>query len=226
MMRRLNQSSLDTILRLIKWCTIAVIITLTALSLYFHDRFTLDLVLAILSAHQSTMALILLFMYVLKSLSFFFPSVLLYMVSGLIFTPIVAISLNTLGLWLEATLPYYIGRSYGISLANKLYVRYPKLTQLVHLQHKNEFLFAFMLRITGIVPIDLGSMFLGAQGQAYRPFISGTLLGLFPKMVIYALLGDMIYEPTSPGFLLTVAADILITIGALVFYHRYIKLHS
>ena len=215
--------SLDTLTKWMKWCTIAIIIVLIALFVYFRDQLTLRFIVNTISSHPSVSALVLLALYIVKSLSLFFPVVLLYMSSGLIFTPAEAIGLNILGIWLASTITYYIGRFFGASQVNKIYLRYPKVKRLINLQNKNEFFYTFVLRISGIVPMELGAIILGALGPAYRPYIFGSLLGLLPSMLAFTLLGYMISDPTSPGFAITLTASILTSFGAALFYHFRLK---
>jgi uncharacterized membrane protein YdjX (TVP38/TMEM64 family) len=218
-----NQKTVDTVLKWTKWGPLAVVIILIVTGLYFRDQLTLNFIVDQVSSHRSISALVLLAIYIVKSLSFVIPVVLLYMSSGIVFTPVEAVGLNILGIWISSTLPYYLGRYYGTTPVDKIYLRYPKVKRLIYLQNQNAFLFAFIIRFVGVIPIELGAVFLGSLSIAYSPYIRGSMLGLLPKMLAYTFLGTMISDPTSPGFIIVLTVDILITVASTVFYHFYLK---
>lgn len=213
----------DALSKFAKMGIIAIVLLLVSYCLYHRDQLTLSFVVEEVKSHPSISALIMVVMYLVKSLAFVVPVVLLYMGSGFIFAPAEAIIVNIIGIWIASTIPYYIGRFYGESLVDKIYLRYPKLKRLIYLQNQNEFLFAFVIRILGVVPMELGAMFLGAFGPAYKPYIGGSILGLLPKMLAFTFLGKMITDPASPGFIITFTASLLTTVGAAVFYHFYLR---
>ncbi len=203
--------------------TAALIVILVILALYYRDQLTVDFIIHVVADHPSVAALIFLALYLLKTLALVVPIIVLYVAAGLLFRPAVAIGLNTIGIWIGATLPFIFGRFYGTSMVDKIYLRYPKLQQLVYLQNQNGSLFAFAIRIIGFIPVELASMFMGALGTPYRSYILGTMLGLFPSMVLYTFLGYTISDPTSLGFIIVLALTILSTVVTAVLYPMYLK---
>jgi uncharacterized membrane protein YdjX (TVP38/TMEM64 family) len=225
-MHKSPQLHMDKLLKWAKVFPLVVVIGLIILGLYFRDHLTLSFIVDGILSHPSISALVLLALYFVKSISLVIPVALLYISSGLVFTPAEAIGINILGIWIASTVPYFTGRYYGPSLVNKIYLRYPDMQRLIELQNKNGVLFAFILRILSVVPMELGAIVLGALGPAYRPYILGSMLGLLPKMLAYTLLGSTISDPTSLGFIITLTASIAITLGSAWLYRSYLKKQS
>lgn len=209
-----------------KWSIIfsaAMLAALALVSLHYRDQLTLDFFVYTIEQHQSMAALTLLALYLLKTFAFLVPIVLLYMAGGLMFNPLEALLLNCLGVLAATALPYFVGRFYGTAMVDRIYRQHPKLQSVVHLQNQDPTLFAFVLRITGLIPVELGSMFMGALATPLRPYLRGSLLGLAPSMVLYTLLGYTITDPKSPAFIVTLLFTMGSTVVTAVFYPMYIK---
>ena len=65
-------------------------------------------------------AVFLLAIYGIKSLSVFSPIIVLHIAGGFLFPPLEAILVNTVGVIIELTIPYWVGRVSGESSATKL----------------------------------------------------------------------------------------------------------
>jgi len=213
----------DWLLTWMKCIPLAVMVFLISLGFHFRDQLSVDYFIEQMNSHPSYSALILLSLYLVKSVSMGVPVVLLYISSGLFFSPAEAIGLNLLGLWIASSLPFYAGRCYGAGLAEKLSLRYPRRKSFLQLDAKKGPLFAFLLRICGVVPMEIGSIILGAFYPFYWPVILASVLGLLPKMLAYTFLGSTIYTPTSPGFAISLTASVLVTLGSALVYRFYFR---
>ena len=74
--------------------------------------------------------------YAVKSLSVFFPLLVLYAAAGRVFPLSKALLVNLIGLVICESIPYGIGRLSGTSLAAKLREKYPKLLALETLHQR------------------------------------------------------------------------------------------
>lgn len=66
-------------------------------------------------------------------------------------------------------------------------------------------------------------MYLGACSLRFGRYIAGTMLGLAPAIVMYAIIGAYIAEPTSPQFLVSViiqAGTTICSLGAALIWER------
>lgn len=161
--------------------------------------------------------------FAVKSLIFFVPIPVLYLASGLIFDPVTAFILNFFGMLVCTAVPYWIGRFSGAGLFQKLIKRYPKLQVLDTFQHQNQWFISFMVRAVGFLPCDTVSLVLGAWEISFLKYLSGTALGMLPGLVATTMVGITVTNPRSPGFILSVAFTILISVGSLIFWRLYQK---
>jgi uncharacterized membrane protein YdjX (TVP38/TMEM64 family) len=161
--------------------------------------------------------------FALKSLIFVVPIPVLYLASGLIFDPVTAFVLNFFGMLVCTAVPYWIGRFSGAGLFQKLIKRYPKLQVLDTFQHQNQWFISFMVRAVGFLPCDAVSLVLGAWKISFLRYLSGTALGMLPGLIATTMVGITITNPRSPGFILSVAFTILISVGSFAFWRLYQK---
>ncbi|NLN86142.1 MAG: VTT domain-containing protein [Syntrophomonadaceae bacterium] len=208
-----------------KWPVIfstALIAILALVTLHYRDQLTLDFFVLAIERHHSIAALVLLALYLFKTFAFLVPIVLLYMAGGLIFNPIEALLLNSLGILMAATIPYYTGRFCGTAMVDRIYRNHPRLQSVIHLQNQDPTLFAFVLRITDVIPVELASILMGALATPFRPYLRGSLLGLAPNMELYTLLGHTVTDPDSPAFIITLVFAVGSTVATAVFYPIYL----
>ena len=121
-----------------------------------------------------TVGLLLLF-YMLKSLTIFFPMLILEMAVGYLFPAPAALVINFLGICIVLTIPYWIGRTLGLRQVSKLTRKYPKLQAMVEKQNSHSIFLCFFLRVISCLPGDLVTMYLGAT---HTPFFHNLLLFL------------------------------------------------
>ena len=158
--------------------------------------------------------------YAVKSLSVFFPLLVLYAAAGQVFSLPTALLVNMSGLVICETLPYWIGKRCGTELAEKLRRKYPKLSVLETLHQRGSLPFTALTRAVGIVPGDLASLYFGAVGLPYISYLAGSLLGLLPMMVADTLLGKGLGGTLSPELLAAWGISAFIAIASLFVCRR------
>ena len=161
--------------------------------------------------------------YAVKSLSVFFPLLVLYAAAGRVFPLSKALLVNLIGLVICESIPYGIGRLSGTSLAAKLREKYPKLLALETLHQRGSFPLAALTRAVGVVPGDLASLYFGAVRLPYFPYLMGSLTGLLPMMVADTLLGKGIGGAMSPELLAAWGISVLIAAASLLFCRNVLK---
>lgn len=168
-------------------------------------------------------ALFLVALYAVKSMSVFFPLVVLYLAGGLLFPLPAAITVNLVGLAVCAAIPYLVGRCSAAETLDRLRKRYPKLAVAERLRQKNHVLFAALLRAVGILPGDVVSLYLGAVRLPFGPYLAGSLLGLAPTMLAVSIMGSNASDPLSPGFLIAAGCDAVIVAASLLACRRMLR---
>ena len=152
-------------------------------------------------------ALFLIALYAAKSMSVFFPLVVLYLAGGLVFPLPVSLAVNLAGMAACVSVPYLVGRFSAAESVDRLREKYPKLEKLERVQQDSHFLFVLIARALGVLPGDVVSLYFGSMRLPFLPYLAGSLVGLAPTMVAVSIMGDNAANPLSPGCLIAVAVD-------------------
>ncbi|MEG0018170.1 MAG: VTT domain-containing protein [Hydrogenoanaerobacterium sp.] len=164
-------------------------------------------------------------LYLLKSVSVVFPLLVLYVSVGAMFPVLPAICINTVGLLLCITLPFFIGRFSGSEVVSSLTKKYSRVGQLSQFSLQNAVFSSYFLRIINLLPGDIVSIVLGASGMPYRSYCVGSMLGLLPVMIPAVLVGQNLSNPFSVGFLVPFVVILVISLASALLYSRWQKKH-
>ena len=171
-------------------------------------------------------ALFLLLLYGLKSLSLTLPILLLDTVCGVLFPLPVAILVATLGTAITLTIPYFIGRGAGPDMTEKLQQKHPRLRELREMRSRNELFLAFLIRIVGILPCDVVSLYLGNTRLPFPKYLLGGVLGFLPDIITATVVGMKADDRSSPWFWGAIAVNLLVAGGSTLFYTLYRRQHA
>ena len=161
--------------------------------------------------------------YALKSLSLVFPLLILYLLVGTVFPLPLAFAVNAAGLAVCVSLPYLLGRWMHLDLEGALCRRWPKLTLLRTLQRDSAFSFVTLVRASGLLPGDVVSLYFGASGLRYGPYLAGSLAGMLPMMLAETALGDAVQDPSSWEFRLAAVCAVVLALGSLGLGYRMVR---
>ena len=163
-----------------------------------------------------TAVLVMLGLFLLKSITFVIYGNILYAASGILFALPAAVLLNIVGSAIMASVPYYMGRKAGAGFLNFLTSKHPKLSVLKDVPQKHPLSSSVMIRLLGLLPGDLVSMYFGAGSASYWRYLTGTLIGLFPSIVIFSVMGMSAGDITSPAFRISAAAEIILVLTSFI----------
>ena len=204
-----------------KWIWSAVLLCVWAavigIFIANHGNLTVEQLLDYTPADRLGAVCVMLGLFALKSLDFVIHSGVLYAASGVMFPMPLALALNTVGAAIMVTTPYFLGRSLGTPVARRLLEKYPKLANMEKLRLGNGFLTAMFLRVAS-TPLIVASIYMGATGMRFRPYLAGSLVGLIPVMASYAVMGSAADDPSSPAFVAGAAAIAVTTTASIVIY--------
>ena len=186
-----------------------------------NPDFSVEAVLHFKPQNPAFAALILLLMYAAKSITIFFPLVVLEIAGGHLFPPLIALSINLLGILVILTIPYWIGYAAGMDMIQKLVEKYPRVDELIGKQQKNSFFLCFFLRVINCLPCDIVTLYLGATKTPFWKHLLAGTLGILPGMIPATLIGNNIRNPQSPAFWLSILLIVLLSGLSLVTYSRY-----
>lgn len=168
-------------------------------------------------------ALFLVALYAFKSMTVFFPLMVLYLAGGLLFPLPAALLVNLAGLAVCDAVPWLVGRCSAARTLEGLREKYPKLADMERLRQENNLLFALLARAVGVLPGDVVSLYFGAVGMPFGPYLAGSLLGLAPTMVAATIMGDNVSDPLSPAFLIAAGVDVVIVVASLAACRRLLR---
>lgn len=183
----------DKLLNILK---IVVAVTIfTAALLNYKTLSNLDIRLLIAGASTVlTAELIILGVYIVKSILFVLPASLIYISVGMAFDWKRAVIINILGIALEVTISFFLGKFLGKEEVEKRLSNTKFGSKLINMQNKNRNLAVFLIRLLPVFPIDFSSLFMGAFGFSFPFYFLFSMLGLAPRVIGFTIVGEGIYE--------------------------------
>lgn len=171
-------------------------------------------------------AILLLMFFALKSLTVVFPLPMLYFASGILFKPWIAVLISLVGLAITITIPYWIGRTFGRDMIQKMCQRFPKVKQVKRYQEKNLYFACFITRIVGVLPGDIVSLYFGACNESYLVYMMAGITGSLLSIITNTLLGEKISDPFSIEFMIVLLCKIGVSVGAIIIKYKLNKKRS
>ncbi len=169
-------------------------------------------------------AAVMIVLFALKSLSMFFPMLVLIAATGSIFPSFIsAFLVNSIGVCVMLMIPYAIGRFAEKDFVMKLIQKNKNADRLYEIKSENELFIAYFLRVINVLPCDVVSMFLGATGFGFGKYIAGSFAGVLPGMIATTIIGANISDPTSPAFWIAVGAEVIFAAVSSLAYYFYKK---
>ena len=159
----------------------------------------------------------------LKSLSLVFPLLLLYLAAGAIFPLPLAFAVNTAGLAVCVSLPFLLGRRRGVDGQGALLRRWPQLARLEELERESTFRLLALVRAMGLLPCDAVSLWFGASGMRYGPYLAGSLAGMLPMMLAETALGAAVQEAGPWQFWTAAGCGAVLAVLSLLLGYRMWK---
>ena len=165
-----------------------------------------------------------LLLFAIKGVVMFIPLSGLYLAVGAVMTDeIIAFLVNLTGIVICLSIAYFNGTKITVERAKEIYRKFPKIKMLDDFESENSLLFSFLIRIFGIVPCDVVSMYCGIKKIPYKEFLLGSVAGMIPGLILTGIIGANITNPLSVPFLGSCALQLAGTLGSLYIYKKKIK---
>ena len=200
---------------------ILVWLALLAYVIIHRQDLTVAEILKYTPADPLLAAILLWLLFALQSLTVVVYCGILYTASGILFPLPWAMLVNLIGTAIMVSLPYFIARKKGAATAQYVIERYPKAAHLREFQAQNDFVMTLFLRLVGVLPCDVVSLYLGAIGVAYKDYFFGCMLGMLPPVIIMPIIGMSVKDPHSPAFIGSCIAQLTVMITSMVLYYLY-----
>ena len=144
--------------------------------------------------------------------------------SGVLFGPFYGTAYSVAGATIGATIAFVIGRALGRDgIRGLLGPRIPRIENA--LEHTG-FSAMLVLRLLPVVPFNGLNYAAGVTGIPPRSYVGATVLGILPGTAVVASAGASVTDPTSPQFLASLGAGILILAGSLVIHRRRARVNE
>lgn len=170
-------------------------------------------------------AAVLLGLYCLKAFTLVIPLLVLYLSAAVMFPLGWALVITYLCLTAEMTISYFIGRRFGQKGILAKLEKYQQAKQILDFGKDNDsgIIKSLMVRLIPGLPVELGSMFLGATNVRYLPYLIGTLLGVSRGAIPIILMGSAVNNPLSPAFLVPFFITVVLSLITFLFTRRKAK---
>ena len=211
------------ILKMLRYLPLAVIVCMAVVLLASGKKPSVGEIVNYSPSNPFLAVLFLMGMYAFKSMAVIFPIVVLFITDGVLFPTPVALIVSIVGCMVSASLPYWAGRLSGSDVVEGLTERYPKVKQMMHIQQDNKVFFTFFIRVLGVLPYDVVSMYMGASEIPYCKYLLGTAMGMLPNIAAATFLGSGIGDPSSPHFIIAVGANLMLGGTTLLIYRIFSK---
>ena len=139
----MKQKIKTTLLTILRFTPLIVCAIFMCVYLFSDEDITAESLLNFAPEEPLYAALFLVLLYAFKSLTVFFPIIVLNVLGGFLFEPDHALIINSIGVLVELTIPYWIGRASGAGFADKLCKKHPKLGEIIGESGSNNFFMSF-----------------------------------------------------------------------------------
>ncbi len=158
--------------------------------------------------------------YLVKSVLFIIPAMLIYVSIGMAFPTPTACLISLVGIILEVTVTYLLGLFLGGPYVNKLLSKTKPGKKVLDMKLNENFPTLLVIRALPVFPIDFVSLFWGASKCRFPRYFIASVVGIMPRVVLFTILGDGIYE-IFPMHRIVEVIIIAIPIGCIVYLIRH-----
>jgi uncharacterized membrane protein YdjX (TVP38/TMEM64 family) len=137
---------------------------------------------------QLTAIMIIIGLFLLKSIFFFIPAILIFISTGIVLPTHLAIIVCTLAVFFEISLTYFYGYFLGENFVEKLMNKL-NTKNMIKSRWDNELLIIFFLRLSPMA-IEPVSLLIGANHYKFWEYIGASIMGLLPKIILFIMIGD------------------------------------
>ncbi len=176
----------------------ALALTLFLVAILNYDRLsTLDV--ARLVSFTDSIPLIcgvVLAVYVVKALVFVVPASLIYVAVGAILNEhlALAVGVNLLGIFLEVSVTWLLGKFLGKDAVYKLLSKKEAGRKILERNLGDKAGVLFAIRAIPAFPIDWLSLFYGASGCRYPKYALVSVAGISWRVILFTILGDAAFS--------------------------------
>lgn len=134
--------------------------------------------------------------------SFLVPGAVMTIAGGLAFGVFWGSLWSLVGADVGAVVAFAAGRFLGRAFVERMFgLRFQHVLKRLA---RNGFYLTLYLRIVPVIPYNAFNLLAGASPILFRDYFWASMLGMIPGTILFALLGDALWHPTSPRFFVAV----------------------
>lgn len=201
---------------------VAVAMIIFVVAVMNYDRLKNIDVRALVEASSSMIFAILTIwgVYLTKAILFIIPASLIYISVGMAFPPLTASLISLVGIIIEITATYFLGRFLGGEYVNRQLEKTKAGKKILDMKLNDSFLALLPIRVLPVFPIDFVSLFWGASKCSFHRYFFASVIGIMPRVVLFTILGDGIYD-YIPIHLIVKIIICAIPVGATAYLIRH-----
>lgn len=183
----------DVILTLVR---AALALTLFLIAVIHYDALSGIDVAELLSFTENVplMCAVILAVYIVKALVFVIPASVVYVAVGAILPTGLAVAVNLLGILLEVSVTYWLGRFLGKDAVYKLLSKKEAGKKILEKNLGDKASVLLAIRAVPAFPIDFISLFYGASGCRFIRYALLSLAGISWRVILFTILGDAVFR--------------------------------
>ena len=152
--------------------------------------------------------------YFIKAIVLVVPASMIYVALGLAFPMWQALLINAAGIIIELCVTWCIGRLLGGDNVTKILGKSKKGQKLLNIENSTKYSAFFGIRFLPFLPIDFVSLFMGTTTMKFLPHLLISFCGIMPRVVLFTVLGDKIYDLIPMKYTITAVLIIIVIIIA------------
>lgn len=137
---------------------------------------------------------VVLLMYFVKGLIFVLPASVIYVAVGIVLDTWLAIGTNIIGIIIEVTVSYMLGRFLGGDYVRKLLSKKKAGQKILATDFQNKKWLIFTTRLLPVFPIDFLSLFFGATKSNFPFYFILSVAGIAPRVILFTVIGDNLFR--------------------------------
>lgn len=129
------------------------------------------------------------------------PFPFLFMMTGVMFRPLEALAINTMGFCVVLVTTYWLGRSTDGGVALKKLKKYDNIQEMIRHHGKTKLGILVALRLVPGIPVNTVSTIYGGMEFPLSRYVIASWIGFFPKIWTYTVMGGNIAQPFTWKFM-------------------------
>jgi uncharacterized membrane protein YdjX (TVP38/TMEM64 family) len=151
-------------------------------------------------------------LYTVNTVSILPPIAFMSLSAGFLFGPVLGFIALSLGSFLGTSATFFISRYFGGEFVDRM--TKGKAVEFQRNLGKNGFLVILPIRLIGFPPWELVNYVSGLSKIAYRDYISATMIGIMPAVIIQVFFSDRLssFNLKDPTLYMAVGAFVLLAV--------------